>query len=200
MNSAPYLEVAFQMVTNRQLRFAVNSQEHAREIIGSINPQKFFSEKDKLPIFGKSSMSSISKDSVAFMVFETVAPLEWAFPLHFKSAHVLTKESFVEAVRSELAGINKLLNSGEAGKPVCFFLELAMQGGVHWYLRLFSETVTNQEKIQIPKMLNDISGFHALGINGGGILINMKNVAAWSLYPGPIQASKVGWKMTPVVQ
>ena len=200
MNPTPYLEVAFQMVSNRQLRFVVNSHEHAQEILDSINPQKFFADKDKLSIFGKSSMSSIPKEAIAFMVFENRAVVEWTFPLHFNSAHVLTKESFVEAVKSELPGINKLISSGQADQPVCFFLELAMQGGVHWYLRLFSETVTNQEKIQIPKMLTELSGFHALGANGGGILLNMHNAAAWTLYPSMVKPVKKGWKMSPVVQ
>ncbi|MCK5000316.1 MAG: hypothetical protein KAS23_12305 [Anaerohalosphaera sp.] len=197
MNAAQHLEIAFQLVTNRQLHFTANSREHAEFIINSVNPQKFFTDHEMLKIFGHSSMSSISKEAISFMVFATPIKLDWPYPLHFKRADVLTREVFVKAVKSELPGISKLIASGQAGQDVCYFLDLSMQGGVHWYFRLHSETVTNMEKMHIAKVLSEVSGLHAVGANAAGVLINMKNVAAWTLYPGPVNYTKKDWMMTP---
>jgi len=195
-DSPVILEIIFQLVNGQKLHFQTYHKRRAQEIIDSINPQKFFLDKH-IRLFSASSMTSILSNSVSWMVFKTPLKLNWAFPLHFDGAQVITKEQFIDAAKMELPVIMEKLRSGQAGQEVSFFLELITKGASCWFLRVYSETLMPAEKIQIPKMLQEISGFHAHGADGGGILINMRNVMSWTVFPGPIEPAAKAWKMSP---
>lgn len=192
--TSSYLEIIFQLINGQQLRFSEDDPVACDDILQNIIPQKFFSD-DQLRLCGESFVSGISKNAICWMVFKTHAKLDWHFPYHFLGAEVLTKDSFQKALDTELDGIKKLINSGKPGKPVSMFLELLMRDGVFWHLRIYSETLVKMEKIEMSKIIRELTGLHATGPDGGGVLINMNNVMSWRSYPGSIDANSKSWKM-----
>ncbi|AQT70195.1 hypothetical protein STSP2_03400 [Anaerohalosphaera lusitana] len=198
MSKQSALEVVFNMVNGRQLRFRAHSEEDARNVIQSINPQKFFSERKEVSLFGNASQSSILLDAVAFMVFETPIKLDWPYPIHFSSAKILNRNLFIKAATDELPRVRQILDSNQAGKPIPLFLELVIEGGRHWFLRAESETLMPAERMQIPKTLRDITGFHATGPGGGGVLFNMNRVVSWTLHPPLTDPNSKAWRMAPI--
>jgi len=192
--TSPYLEIIFQLINGQQLRFSEDEPIAANHILHNILPQKFFSD-EQLRLCGESFVSGISKNAICWMVFKTHAKLEWHFPQHFLGAEVLTKERFEKALDTELEDIKKVMNDGEPGKPVSMFLELMMRDGVFWHLRVHSETMARMEKIEMSKIIRELTGLHATGPEGGGVLINMNNVMSWKSFPGAIDASTKSWKM-----
>jgi hypothetical protein len=193
-STSSYLEIIFQLVNGQQLRFSEDDAAAADDILQQIIPQKFFSD-EQLRLCGESFVSGISKNAICWMVFKTHAKLEWLFPQHFLGAEVLTKERFEKALDTELDGIKKLMSDGKPGKPVSMFLELMMRDGVFWHLRIHSETLVRMEKIEMSKIIRELTGLHATGPDGGGVLINMNNVMSWKSFPGAIDATTKSWKM-----
>jgi hypothetical protein len=193
-DTSPYLEIIFQLINGQQLRFSENEPAAADDILQNILPQKFFTD-EHLRLCGESFVSGISKNAICWMVFKTHAKLDWNFPHHFLGAEVLTKEGFQTALDTELEGIKKLMNEGTPGKPISMFLELLMRDGVFWHLWILSETLVKMEKIEMSKIIRELTGLHATGPDGGGVLINMNNVMSWRSYPGSIDANTKSWKM-----
>lgn len=192
--SSPYLEVVFQLINGQQLRFAEDDILAAKEIIKNIKPNKFFSD-EQLRLSGKSFASSISKNAISWMVFKTTQKLDWHFPKHFLNVEVLTRDGFQRALQTELDEMKKLIDSGKPGEPVSFFLELLMRDGVFWHFRVSSETLIRMEKIEMSKIIRELTGLHATGRDGGGVLVNMNNVMSWRLFPGAFESSLKSWKM-----
>ncbi|MCF7956115.1 MAG: hypothetical protein K9M75_09960 [Phycisphaerae bacterium] len=193
-STSSYLEIIFQLINGQQLRFSEDDPAAADDILQNIIPQKFFSD-DHLRLCGESFVSGISKNAICWMVFKTHAKLDWNFPQHFMGAEVLTKERFQKALDTELDGIKKLMKDGKPGKPVSMFLELMMRDGVYWHLRIHSETLVRMEKIEMSKIIRELTGLHATGPEGGGVLINMNNVMSWKSFPGAIDETMKSWKM-----
>lgn len=193
-DTSSYLEIVFQLVNGQQLRFSEDDHAAVDDILQNIIPQKFFSD-EQLRLCGDSFVSGITKNAICWMVFKTHVKLDWHFPHHFLGAEVLTKERFQKALDTELDGIKKLMSDGKPGKPVSMFLELLMRDGVFWHLRISSETLVKMEKIEMSKIIRELTGLHATGPDGGGVLINMNNVMSWRSYPGSIDANTKSWKM-----
>ena len=193
-STSSHLEIIFQLINGQQLRFSEDDPAACADILENIKPQKFFSD-DQLRLCGDSFVSGISKNAICWMVFKTHSKLDWHFPFHFLGAEVLTKERFQKALDTELDSIKQLMKDSEPGKPISFFLELLMRDGVFWHLRIHSETLVKMEKIEMSKIIRELTGLHATGPDGGGVLINMNNVMSWRSYPGSLDSNSKSWKM-----
>jgi len=194
-SSSPYLEIIFQLINGQQLRFSEDDEQAVAELLRNIKPQKFFSD-EQVRLCGDSFVSGISKNAISWMVFKTHAKLGWHFPNHFLGVEVLTKEDFDHAINTELENIKAVMNSGKAGKPVSMFLELLMRDGVFWHFRISSETLIRMEKIEMSKIIRQLTGLHATGADGGGVLVNMNNVMSWRSYPSSFDANSKSWKLS----
>lgn len=195
MSSSPYLEIIFQLINGQQLRFSEDDAESATSLLRNIKPQKFFSD-EQVRLCGDSFVSGISKNAISWMVFKTHARLDWHFPFHFLGVEVLTKEGFDKAIKTELDDIKAVINSGKAGKPVSMFLELLMRDGIFWHFRIYSETLIRMEKIEMSKIIRQLTGLHATGADGGGVLVNMNNVMSWRSYPSSLDTNSKSWKLS----
>lgn len=194
MSDAPFLEIIFHMTNGHEFKFYEYDEAKAQEVLSSVRPMKFFTEK-QFAVSSNSSETRIVIDSVSCVVFNTSAKIEWPFPPHFEGAFILSKEKFIEAIDSELEISEVITEPGQRAHPLSLFLKLLMKDGTIWYLRFFAEILKPIERAELAKIVRELTGFHAIRPEGGAVLFNMKNVISWTTYPTALLASQKTWEL-----
>jgi hypothetical protein len=195
MNGGAYLEVVFHMVNGCKLQFVEQEEGPAKEIIKSVNPQKFFTDQHAL-LLNDLSLTRISKEAISCVLFKTPAEINWPVPMYFERGEVLSQDEFRQCVTSELQEAKPTDVSGAKEQPTCFFLKLLTREGTWWHLRINAKKVTPVERAELARVIRQLAGFHAFRRQGGAVLFNMKNVIARTIYPpGPLQAPKELWSL-----
>ena len=140
MSDASFLEIIFHMTNGHELKFYEYDEAKAQEVLSSVRPSEFFTEK-QFAISSKSSATRIVIDSVSCVVFNTSTQIEWSFPSHIEGAFILSKEKFTEAIDSELENSEVVMEPGQRAHPLSLFLKLLMKDGNIWNLRFFCRNI-----------------------------------------------------------
>lgn len=153
-----------------------------------------FNDK-QLVVSGDSSTTRIILEAVCCIEFNTSADLNFSFPSHIANIMVLSKDKFLKAIESESVKCEAMSDRRQGTQPVSIFIEIMMKDGSHWYLRVIAETLQPIERIELTKIVCDLTGFHAIKSSGGAVLFNMKNIVSWTTHPTALLSSQKTWKI-----
>lgn len=192
-NSAPAaLELMFMLNNGQKLKYIEPDRENAREFLKKVRPQKVFTET--IHIAEYNNLTGIMPDSVSWIFFRTHESISWPYPSHLTGAKIITREEFTKAVPGEIDDIVENLNSDSQEKPVRLYWHLVMKEGTNFYFKVTSRTLIRMDKLQAPKVIAELSAFHATS-DRGAVVVNMANVVSWTSYPPPLEFGPNTWEL-----
>lgn len=184
------LEVHVHLKDGNVCKFVQSNRETAEQLAASIDPARFFSQKDVV-IAGEQSMSVFATQSIVRvdLLGETIPA--WPYLFTAKRIVEITAEEFRQRYEQSPYHSRSEMRA-EVGHDATVFSEIELGN----YERLFFEVrVTVQEMTPLDRavFLQQLFGapaLHAERRDGGRMLLNTHHIHRITFYPGPSETPR----------
>lgn len=188
-------EIWVHLLGGKEYAFSVDEDAERRKIMGSIQPNRLFSQK-QLMIAGQYFMTALSPAAITRIeiICDRQDVPAWHLPGGIKELVQIQEERLD---RRALPRFSDPLRSDaeiEPGADVDTFTEFNMADGKRVCVRM-AATVQGSidQRAQLAQLFGSV-GFHVTRLGGGVIFINTAHVVRWAMYPGPADAPPNAWR------
>ncbi|CAN5192418.1 hypothetical protein BH09SUM1_BH09SUM1_07130 [soil metagenome] len=185
------LEIIVHTVDGGVHRFFQDGQEHVTRILASLNPTRFYTQK-QLVIAGSYFMAGFISTTITHIELASqsmpavgqLGELKEAEQISEKEMDHRALPNFTDTKRADLEAREGALET---------YAEFSMVSGKRICARLVARAAARVDQRQLTQNIINGNGFHITRLGGGMIIMNPSNIAHWAFYPGLPEAPLNSW-------
>ena len=174
-------------------RFVQDDPVLAARILQGLHPAKVFTAS-RITIAGEYSLTVFATSQITRMDFLHENFALWEFPTGIVDIIELSEEEFRRRAHlNNPALMEKRESHKSPGEFVVGLLDMEMADGGHTFLAVEVMVSLPAERLERLHLLLSAPALHCRLRQGGAAVLNLKNLARFSLYPGPDRAPIDAW-------
>lgn len=170
------------------------------ELWAAIEPSRVFIQP-RIVVGSEHSKSVFVTAEIVRVDFLHASFERWEFPHGYSDIVELTEEEFREHAKlNDLSRMVKRDNVTLPGDPLVSFIKLQMRGGLPLFVMVEAAAKLPAESQSFMHFLLSKASVH-MRLRGGGIgVVNLSNLASYTVYPGVAQLPADAWLAEPVAE